>query len=98
MEFRYPLILGGQGGLLASILQLVTGTAFVDVAATWNDELNLTRELPDGRSVTDDLRIGTGLGVRSFLFGLPLRFDVAWRYDLESWSSPNYYISLGADF
>lgn len=98
LEFRYPLLIGGQGGVLASLLQFVTGTAFVDVAAVWDDELQLTRELPGVGTVSDDLLIGAGVGLRSFVLGLPLRFDVAWRHDLDSWSSANYYISLGADF
>ncbi len=98
LEFRYPLLIGGQGGLLASILQFVTGTAFVDVAAAWDDELSLTRTLLDGRTVVDDLRIGTGFGLRSFLLGLPVRFDIAWKHDLDAWSPASYYISLGSDF
>ncbi len=98
LELRYPLLIGGSGGVLASLLQFVTGTAFVDVAAAWDDELSLTRELLDGRTVVDDLRIGTGFGLRSFLLGLPVRFDIAWRYDLDAWTGASYYISLGSDF
>ena len=98
LELRYPLLIGGQGGVLASILQFVTGTAFLDVAAAWDDKLSLTRTLLDGRTVVDDLRIGTGLGLRSFLFGLPVRFDIAWKHDLDAWSPASYYISLGSDF
>lgn len=98
LELRYPLLIGGQGGLLASILQFVTGTVFLDVAAAWDDKLSLTRELLDGRTVVDDLRIGTGIGLRSFVLGLPVRFDIAWRHDLDAWSPASYYISLGSDF
>jgi hypothetical protein len=48
--------------------------------------------------VTDDLLLGTGIGARAYVFGIPLRFDVAWRYNLDSWSKPKYYLSLGYDF
>lgn len=98
LEFRYPLLLFGQGGILPSLLQLLSGTVFFDAGAAWNDELNLTRTAIDGKKVTDDLLLGTGLGLRSFVFGFPLRMDVAWRYDLQGWSRPKYYFSFGADF
>ena len=64
----------------------------------WNNDLNLTSTTLEGKTVTDDLLLGTGLGFRSFVFGFPIRFDVAWQYYLQGWSRPKYYFSLGADF
>lgn len=98
LEFRYPLLLFGSGGVLPSLLQLLSGTVFVDAGAAWTDDLNLTTTNLEGKTVTDDLRLGTGIGLRSFVLGFPLRLDVAWRYDLEKWSKPKYYFSFGADF
>jgi hypothetical protein len=40
--------------------------------------------------------MGTGARVL-FLFFL-LRFDVAWAWNVDGFSSPKYYFSLGADF
>ena len=98
LELRYPLLLFGSGGVLPSILQLLTGSVFADVGAAWDENLNLTTTDLQGRTVADDLRFGTGIGLRSFVFGFPLRFDVAWSYNLNSWSKPKYYLSIGQDF
>lgn len=98
LEFRYPLLLFGSGGILPSLLQLLSGTVFVDAGAAWSDKLSLTSTNLEGKTVTDDLRLGTGIGLRSFVLGFPLRLDVAWQYDLERWSKPKYYFSFGADF
>ena len=48
--------------------------------------------------ITQDLLIGTGVGMRLFLFGLPIRFDIAWRFRIGSFSEPYYYFALGPDF
>lgn len=98
LEFRYPLLLFGSGGVLPSLLQLLSGTVFVDAGAAWDDKLSLTSTNLEGKTVTDDLRLGTGIGLRSFVLGFPLRLDVAWQYDLDHWSKPKYYFSFGADF
>jgi hypothetical protein len=42
--------------------------------------------------------MGTGLGARIFFLYFLLRFDVAWAYQVDNFSAPKYYISLGADF
>jgi hypothetical protein len=48
--------------------------------------------------VTDDLLMGTGVGARVFFLYFLLRFDVAWAYNIEGFSSPKFYFSIGADF
>ena len=98
VELRYPLLLFGSGGVLPSILQLLTGSVFFDAGAAWNEGLSLTTTDFQGRTVADDLRMGSGIGLRSFVLGFPLRLDVAWSYDLNAWSKPKYYISIGQDF
>ena len=98
LELRYPLLLFGSGGVLSSILQLLTGTVFLDVGAAWDEGLNLTTTDLQGRRVADDLRMGSGIGLRSFVLGFPLRLDVAWSYNLNSWGKPKYYLSVGQDF
>jgi hypothetical protein len=39
-----------------------------------------------------------GIGVRSFILGLPFKLDIAWRNEIGSWSKPYYMFSLGYDF
>lgn len=98
LELRVPLLYGG-GGLLASIIPYLGGTVFIDAGAAWNDELSLTRTLTQtGETVTDDLLMSAGIGLRAFLFGYPVRVDFAWPYDIQQWGPMRVYFSLGADF
>ncbi len=99
LEFRFPLFRALVSGPLPVLFQYVSGAIFADVGAAWNNNLSLTHtdELT-GNTVTQDLLLGTGVGARAYVFGFPLRLDVAWNYNLESWSKPKYYISLGYDF
>ena len=52
----------------------------------------------DGSIISKDLLMGTGVGARLYLLYFLLRFDVAWAYNVDKFSSPRYYFSLGADF
>ena len=45
-----------------------------------------------------DLLLSTGTGIRTYLFGFYIHFDMAWTTNIETWSTPNYIISLGEDF
>jgi outer membrane protein assembly factor BamA len=99
LEVRFPLFVGYPGsGILTTLFQYVSGTLFLDVGSAWNGTFHATKLDDRGISVTDDLRIGTGIGARAYVFGIPFRLDVAWNYNLNSWSRPKYYISLGYDF
>jgi hypothetical protein len=44
------------------------------------------------------LFMSSGWGIRAIAFGLPIKFDMAWRNEYSGWSSPNYLISFGFDF
>jgi outer membrane translocation and assembly module TamA len=75
------------------------GVAFMDLGSVWSDNKSLkfiTRN--NGTVVTNDLLMGMGVGARIFLLYFPLKFDVAWSYNLQHFSQPKYYISLGSDF
>ncbi len=98
IELRFPLLRYLVFGALPVGFANVQGVAFVDAGAAWSDELNLTRKLPDGSTIADDLLIGTGLGARVNLLGFPFMFDVAWSYNMRGFSEPKYYFSLGYDF
>jgi Tol biopolymer transport system component len=99
-EMRYPLIRYFVGGPLPLALQNIMGVGFIDIGSAWNDysEWRGVRRNEFGSLETDDLLIGSGFGARFILFGFLLRFDMAWSYDLDSWSKPRYYWSIALDF
>ena len=98
VELRFPLFRAIVSGPLPVLFQYVSGVMFADIGSAWTTKFNAFNERADGSLVTDDLLLGTGIGARAYVFGLPLRFDVAWNYNLDSWSEPHYYLSLGYDF
>ena len=99
MEMRFPLFKYLIFGALPLGFANIEGVTFLDMGTAFNDfnTVNLFKNV-NGSSQTKDLLIGTGLGARANLFGFPFKFDVAWNYNLDKFSSPKYYISLGYDF
>lgn len=99
LELRFPLIRYLLTGPLPLLFQNVLGTAFIDAGTAWNKnkDLQLFGKSENGKIVTNDLLVGTGVGLRVYLFFL-WKLDVAWSYDLDKFSEPKYYISLGLDF
>lgn len=46
-----------------------------------------------------DILMGAGFGLRTILFGFPLRYDVGWPYYRDGFASdPIHYITIGLDF
>ncbi len=99
-ELRFPLIRYLVPGALPILFSNILGVAFLDVGTAWNqtEKLQLFSRNDQGSVISKDLLIGTGLGARMYLFYFLLRFDVAWSYNVDNFSSPRYYFSLGADF
>ena len=97
MELRFPLFKYLIFGALPLGFANIEGVAFLDAGTAWNDQLTLFKNV-NGSTQTEDLLMGTGLGARANLLGFPFKFDVAWNYNLNKFSSPKYYISLGYDF
>ena len=100
IELRFPLIRYLLTGGLPFLFNNIIGVAFIDAGTTWNDDkkISLFSRDPYGNLITDDMLIGTGFGARVFFLYFLLRFDVAWAYNIEGFSSPKFYFSLGADF
>jgi Tol biopolymer transport system component len=101
MEFRFPLLKYLIFGALPIGFANILGSAFVDMGSAWSDDPTwraFGKDPNDGSTVTKDLLIGTGMGMRLFLLGLPVRFDIAWRFRIGSFSEPFYYFALGPDF
>jgi len=99
-ELRYPLFAFLQAGPLPIGLQSIGGVMFFDMGSAWNKERDyvaFTRDA-EGRVVSRDLLMGMGTGARIFFLAFLVKFDVAWSWNLNSFSPPKYYFSLGADF
>ncbi|MCX7877537.1 MAG: BamA/TamA family outer membrane protein [Ignavibacteria bacterium] len=98
-EFRFPLFRYLVLGALPVGFQNIQGVLFTDVGTVWRNTNSLKFfHRANGSLQTRDLLIGMGLGARLFFLYFPLKFDVAWSYDLKKFSKPKYYISIGADF
>ncbi len=100
MELRLPIIRYLITGGIPLFFQNILGAAFLDVGTAWNDnsDLRLFNKDANGKRITDDLLIGTGYGFRTYFLFFLLRFDVAWAYNVKSFSKPRYYFSIGTDF
>ena len=49
--------------------------------------------------VDGDVLVGAGFGLRTIVFGLPLRWDLAWPYGRSGFiKDPIHYFSIGIDF
>jgi len=99
LELRLPLIRYLVTGPIPLFFQNIMGVGFLDAGTAWNDSKNLRlfKKTETGKRITDDLLVGLGTGFRLYFLFL-WKFDVAWSYDLQKFSKPRYYISLGLDF
>jgi len=99
-EFRFPFIRYLVTGALPILFSNILGVVFTDVGTAWNSnhELQLFSKNDNGNVISQDLLMGTGVGARVFFLYFLLKFDVAWAYNIQSFSAPKFYISLGADF
>lgn len=101
LEFRFPFIsqLGLVGPLPLGWFN-VRGAGFIDTGFHWNkgDELRLSYEDPFGNRRFDDLRFDFGTGIRTYLFYVPLRVDVAWKWNGERVSDPKWQVVIGQEF
>lgn len=96
-EFRFPMLFW----LLpeANTGTFFMGTIFTDMGAAW-DRTHKFQAFSDENGVwgTQDLLMGSGFGIRTFLAYFLIRIDVAWSYNFRRSSHPQYYFSLGGDF
>lgn len=86
---------------LPMFVQNIHTAAFFDMAGVWSGDFSnfkaTTRDL-DGYLVPKNLLIGSGIGLRAYLLGIPAKLDIAWAYLVHNWSQPKYMFSLGYDF
>jgi hypothetical protein len=100
IELRFPLIRYLLTGGLPFLFQNIIGVAFIDAGTAWTDDSQLRLFTTDnyGNLITDDMLVGTGFGARVYFLYFLLRFDVAWGYNINGFSNPVFYFSLGGDF
>lgn len=99
-ELRFPFFGYFAAGPLPIFLQSLTGVLFLDMGSAWTTKKDFQAFARDANNnvFMKDLLTGMGTGVRVYLLGFLVRFDVAWSFDWQSFSQPKYYISLGADY
>ncbi len=96
-EFRFPMIPYMQLGFPPIQLGNIKGLFFVDVgSAFYSRDWSEFAVTKNGR--LEDVVASYGIGSRIFLLGMLLKYDLAWRYDLDQSSTPWHMISLGIDF
>ena len=100
IEFRFPLIKQFVTGLLPLNFSNILGTVFFDAGTAWNSNADFRGTTRDnqGLIVSRDILFGTGFGARMYFLFFLLKLDVAWAYNLQGFSTPQYYFSLGEDF
>jgi len=100
VELRFPFIRYLVTGGLPLFFSNIMGTIFFDAGAAWNDnnKLQLFTKDEKGNNITKDLLMGTGFGLRTYFLYFLLRFDLAWAYNVDGFSKPIFYFSLGTDF
>lgn len=98
-ELRFPLFGYFAAGPIPVFFQSFSGALFLDVggAYKWRKDFKAFDRDPDGNTYMRDLLAGTGYGVRMILLGFLLKIDVAWNFNLQHTSTPQYYFSMGAD-
>src|SRR4030095_3365581 len=91
LEMRFPLFKYLIFGALPLGFANIEGVTFLDAGTAWTDDhsLKLIHNV-NGKAVTNDLLLATGIGARANLFGFPFMLDIAWAYNLDKFSAPKY--------
>lgn len=99
-EMRFPLFQALVAGPVPILLQGVMGSFWYDIGGAWNGDFKDFKptQYINGNKAPKDMLTSTGIGVRSYLLGLPFKLDIAWSNNISGWSKPWYLISLGYDF
>jgi len=102
VEFRFPFLLAFQAGPIPPLFQGMQAQVFFDAGGAWDiDGVARSVDPYSGirGEVTNPILSSMGLGLRNAALGLPLRIDVAWRFEpTGGMSRPVWLFSLGTDF
>jgi len=99
-EFRFPFIRYLVTGALPIMFRNILGAAFFDAGSAWNNThgLQLFTHDAEDKTISKDLLMGTGFGMRFYFLYFLLRIDCAWAYNAQHFTTPIWYFSLGGDF
>ncbi len=100
-EFRFPLFRALLAGPVPILFQSIMGSIFFDIGGAWNgtfDNFKAAVIDDNGNARPNNMLMSSGIGIRSYVLGLPLKLDIAWRNEYSGWSQPQYLFSLGYDF
>lgn len=98
VELRFPLFRALLAGPVPILFQSIQGALFMDVGGAFDNSFKSVIRNEEGQKIRNDLLMSAGIGVRTNLFGLPVKMDVAWVNEFHTWSKPKYLFSLGYDF
>jgi Tol biopolymer transport system component len=98
IEYRFPILMAFGAGGLPILIQGIMGNVFYDIGTAFNNDFRISHVNENDTRVVDNLYMSAGWGIRAIVFGLPFKFDMAWRNEYYTWSSPYYLFSLGLDF
>jgi len=105
LEFRFPLIRYFLMGWPLPIgFQNIRGAIFADIGSAWDEQSKFKpfTKIPNGLFKLEDLFMGYGIGMRTYLGIFIFMVDIAWTTDFTNENSKKskakYYISLGIDF
>ncbi|MGA2298812.1 MAG: BamA/TamA family outer membrane protein, partial [FCB group bacterium] len=100
-ELRFPLFRALLAGPVPLLIQGIMGSFFFDMGGAWSGSLtSFKATIKDiaGNNIANDLLMSTGIGIRCYFLGLPLKIDVAWRNEYYAWSDPYWNFALGYDW
>jgi outer membrane protein assembly factor BamA len=99
LEYRLPLLDYLIFGWPARWgLANIGATFFIDVGAAWDGKLRAFGRDATGERGFQDLRGNYGIGLRTRLGFLPLKFDWAWKTDLRQTQDAVFHFSIGPEF
>jgi len=99
LELRYPFVEYLVTRFpLPVFLSRITGALFWDMGAAWDEDREFKGGSSENGNHLSGIKASFGYGARINLGFLLLRFDTAWRTDLDKTSSPRYYFSFGAEY
>jgi outer membrane protein assembly factor BamA len=97
LELRLPLFGALFAGPLPLLFSYMQGALFLDIGGAFDNKFIAMVNI-DGVNYSKNLLMSSGIGLRSYILGLPFKVDIAWRNEFHGWSPPYYLFSLGLDF
>lgn len=96
-EFRYPFVEYLSLGFPPVTIRGIEGALFMDMGSATSPPFSCFKPFSNGR--LNDLKMGIGVGMRSWIWIFILNYDIALPTDLSKFNAkPVHYISLGAEF